>query len=110
MLIIQQEPLSRIPATQPQQLQQSLHRFSVWLSGLEVVHSPRLSHLSVQKLHTLIHQEALKRLAADYQRICDEVKKPANKYEAAATLLGGERPFGQVHLLWQIFGLEGGPE
>ena len=38
--------------------------------------------------------------------ICEEVKKPENKYEAASTLLGGERPFGQVHLLWQIFGLD----
>ena len=37
--------------------------------------------------------------------ICEEVKKPENKYEAASTLLGSERPFGQVHLLWQIFGL-----
>ena len=39
--------------------------------------------------------------------ICAEVKKPENKYEAGATLLGSERPFGQVHLLWKIFGLEG---
>jgi hypothetical protein len=38
--------------------------------------------------------------------ICEEVKKPENMYEAASTLLGSERPFGQVHLLWQIFGLE----
>jgi len=38
--------------------------------------------------------------------ICQEVKKPENKYEAASTLLGSERPFGQPHLLWQIFGLE----
>ena len=38
--------------------------------------------------------------------ICEEVKKPGNKYEAASTLLGSERPFGQIHLLWQIFGLE----
>ena len=38
--------------------------------------------------------------------ICEELKKPGNKYEAASTLLGSERPFGQVHLLWPIFGLE----
>ena len=38
--------------------------------------------------------------------IREEVKKPENKCEAASTLLGSERPFGQVHLLWQIFGLE----
>ncbi|EIN07029.1 oligomeric complex COG6 [Punctularia strigosozonata HHB-11173 SS5] len=101
------EPLSRIPAAQPQQLQKYLHRFSIWLSGLEVVQSPRLLHLNLQKLHTRIHQAALQRLAKTYKRICDEVKRPENKYEAAATLLGGERPFGQLHLLWQIFGLEG---
>jgi hypothetical protein len=41
-----------------------------------------------------------------YQLVCEEVKKPENRYEAASTLLGSERPFGQVHLLWQIFGLE----
>jgi hypothetical protein len=41
-----------------------------------------------------------------YQLICEEVRKPENRYEAASTLLGSERPFGQVHLLWQIFGLE----
>ena len=45
-------------------------------------------------------------MANTYQMICEEVKKPENKYEAASTLLGSERPFGQVHLLWQIFGLE----
>ena len=33
------------------------------------------------------------------------IGRPENRYEAAATLLGGERPFGQVHLLRQIFGL-----
>jgi hypothetical protein len=46
-------------------------------------------------------------LAKVYRTICAEVKKPENKYEAAATLLGSERPFGQLHLLWKIFGLEG---
>lgn len=45
-------------------------------------------------------------MARAYQVICEEVRKPENKYEAASTLLGSERPFGQVHLLWQIFGLE----
>jgi hypothetical protein len=48
----------------------------------------------------------LARLAKAYERLCEEVKKPENKYEAASTLLGSERPFGQVHLLWQIFGLQ----
>jgi hypothetical protein len=71
------------------------------------VHSPRLAQLIVQKLHSQIHQEALARLAKAYRMICAEVKRPENRYEAGATLLGSERPFGQVHLLWKIFGLEG---
>ncbi|KAF9555820.1 oligomeric complex COG6 [Agrocybe pediades] len=100
------EPLARIPSTQPQDMQRALHQFSAWLSGLEVVHSPRLAQLTVQKLHGKIHQDVLAKLAKAYRMICDEVRKPENKYEAASTLLGSERPFGQVHLLWQIFGLE----
>ncbi|KAJ6519432.1 oligomeric Golgi complex subunit 6 [Mycena sanguinolenta] len=101
------EPMSRIPATQPAQLQTALRNFSLWLSGLEVVQSPRLSQLTAQRLHIKIHQAALERMARSYQLICEQVKKPENKYEAASTLLGSERPFGQVNLLWQIFGLEG---
>jgi hypothetical protein len=85
-----------------------LHKFSVWLSGPEVVQSPRLALLTHQRLHSRIHQAALARLAKAYGRLCEEVKKPQNKYEAASTLLGSERPFGQVHLLWQIFGLQDG--
>ncbi|KAK7064568.1 E3 ubiquitin-protein ligase PEP5 [Favolaschia claudopus] len=100
------EPMSRIPATLPAQLQAALHNFSLWLSGLEVVQSPRLSQLTAQRLHIKIHQAALERMARSYQVICEQVKKPENKYEAAATLLGSERPFGQVNLLWQIFGLD----
>jgi hypothetical protein len=73
---------------------------------VEVVHSPRLSRLVVQQLHVRIHHAALERLAKSYQQLCEEVKKPSNKYEAASTLLGSERPFGQVRLLWQIFGLQ----
>lgn len=41
-----------------------------------------------------------------YRWFCEEVRRPENKYEAAATVLGSERPFGQVHLLWQIFGIQ----
>uniref|UniRef100_A0A8H7Y3X8 Conserved oligomeric Golgi complex subunit 6 n=1 Tax=Psilocybe cubensis TaxID=181762 RepID=A0A8H7Y3X8_PSICU len=100
------EPLSRMPATQPSDLQQALHHFSLWLSGPEVVQSPRLAQLTVQRMHTKIHQDALARLAKTYKMICEEIKKPENRYEAASTLLGRERPFGQVHLLWQVFGLE----
>lgn len=101
-----QEPLSRVPAAQSSELKTALHNFSLWLSGLEVVQSPRLQHLTVQRLHTQIHQAALERMARAYKVICEEVKRPENRYEAASTLLGSERPFGQAHLLWQIFGLE----
>lgn len=38
--------------------------------------------------------------------ICERVRRKENRYEAAATLLGSERPFGQAALLWQIFGLK----
>jgi len=53
-----------------------------------------------------VHHAALERLASSYQQLCEEVKRPGNRYEAAATLLGSERPFGQIRLLWQIFGLQ----
>jgi len=101
-----QEPMSRIPATEPESLQTALHRFSVWLSEVGVVHSPRLARLAIQSLNNRVHHAALERLANSYQQLCEEVKKPSNRYEAAATLLGSERPFGQVRLLWQIFGLQ----
>jgi hypothetical protein len=100
-----QEPLSHLPSTSPPALQFALHKFSLWLSGPEVVHSPRLAHLTAQRLHAQIHHAALERVARSYETVCEEVKKKENKYEAASTLLGSERPFGQVHLLWQIFGL-----
>lgn len=105
-LSIPQEPLSHIPSTQPSELQAALRNFSLWLSGPEVVQSHRLSQLTAQRLHTHIHHAALERVARAYQKICEEVRRPENRYEAAATLLGSERPFGQVHLLWQIFGLD----
>ncbi|RDB22992.1 Conserved oligomeric Golgi complex subunit 6 [Hypsizygus marmoreus] len=104
------EPLSRLPSMQPSELQSALRRFSDWLSGVEVVQSARLSQLAIQRLHTQIHHAALERMARAYQTICEEVKKPENKYEAASTLLGSERPFGQVHLLRQIFGLGEGTD
>jgi len=100
------EPMSRIPATEPESLQTALHQFSVWLSDVGVLHSSRLARLTVQSLNSRVHHAALERLASSYQRLCEEVKKPSNRYEAAATLLGSERPFGQVRLLWQIFGLQ----
>ncbi|KAF8662717.1 hypothetical protein AX16_001159 [Volvariella volvacea WC 439] len=100
------EPLSRLPTAQPAELRASLQKFSQWLSSLEVVQSARLAQLSLQRLHTEIHHKALVRMVWAYRDICDEVRKPENKYEAAATLLGTERPFGQPALLWQVFGLE----
>ena len=54
-----------------------------------------------------VHREALKRLVRTYRWFCAQVRSKESRYEAAATVLGGERPFGQVHLLWQIFGIEG---
>lgn len=101
-----QEPLSRLPAASAPRLQSALHAFSVWLTSNTVDHPPRLAQLSVQSLATRIHRAALARLVRTYRWFCGEVKKPENKYEAATTMLGSERPFGQVHLLWQIFGIE----
>ena len=101
-----QEPLSYVPNARPAELKAALNKFSLWLSGLDVVQSARLSELTVQRLHMTIHHAALERMAKAYKDICEEVRKGENKYEAASTLLGSERPFGQVHLLWQIFGLE----
>jgi len=46
------------------------------------------------------------RLIETYKWICEEVRKAENRYEGASTVLGSERPFGQVGLLWQIFGIE----
>ncbi|KAG5338040.1 hypothetical protein C0989_008344 [Termitomyces sp. Mn162] len=102
---IQSEPLSRIPLMQPSELQVTLRNFSLWLSSPDVVQSPRLSQLTVQHLHAKIHQTALERMVRAYGLICEEVKRPENKYEAASTLLGSERPFGQIHLLRQILGI-----
>lgn len=100
------EPLSRLPAASASKLQASLHKFSVWLAGVTVDQPPRLAQFTAQALATRVHHAALARLVHTYRSICEEVKKPENRYEAAATLLGSERPFGQVHLLWQIFGIE----
>lgn len=99
--------MSHLPAAQPLRLQSALRSFSRWLSGPGVVDSPRLSQLTVQSLATRVHQAVLQQIAGAYQRLCEEMRRPDNRYEAAATLLGSERPFGQVHLLYQIFGLGG---
>lgn len=49
---------------------------------------------------------SLARVTKAYAQLCEEVRKPENRYEAASTLLGMERPFGQAGVLWAIFGLE----
>ena len=35
--------------------------------------------------------------------IYEKAKIPESKYEAASTLLGSDRPFGQVHILDDIW-------
>lgn len=102
----QQGPLSHVPSAQPHELQAALRQFSAWLSALDIIHSPRLSRLTVPRLEAQVHHAALERVAQAYQHLAEAVRKPDNKYEASSTLLGSERPFGQVHLLRQIFGLE----
>lgn len=78
----------------------------MWLTSNTVDHPPRLAQLAVQSLASRVHRAALARLVKTYLSLCEEVRRPENKYEAATTVLGSERPFGQVHLLWQIFGIE----
>lgn len=67
--------------------------------------STRLGVLSGHGLPDRVHRAALGRIARAYAELCVAVKDPKNRYEAAATLLGGERPFGQINLLRQIFGM-----
>lgn len=108
-----QEPLSHHPSLEPTTLSHSLHTFSTWLSTPSVTHSPRLAHLQSPispsahtTLHDRIHHAALRRLGRLYARLCGEVRRAENRYEAGAVLLGQERPFGQMGLLWQILGVE----
>jgi conserved oligomeric Golgi complex subunit 6 len=49
----------------------------------------------------------LEKVVRAYGEICREVRRKENRYEAGNTLLGSERPFGQVELLEQIFGVSG---
>jgi ABC-type nitrate/sulfonate/bicarbonate transport system substrate-binding protein len=70
-----------------------------------VLSSTRLGALSGHGLPDRVHRAALRRIVRAYAELCAAVKDPKNRYEAAATLLGGERPFGQISLLRQIFGM-----
>lgn len=99
-------PLSRLPSASSQALTAALTQFDSFLSTLDPSSSPRLSLLSVPRLASSIHIDALHQIGLVYGRICDEVKKPENKYEFAGTLLGSRRPFGDMRVLWQILGVD----
>jgi len=99
------EPISRVGDMQPEPLQSALRAFASWLSGSEVDHSPRLAALLDQRVAERVHRAALIRLVKAYALVCSEVRKPENRYEAANTLLGAQRPFGQLPALRAIFGL-----
>lgn len=101
-----QIPLSHVPAAAPQEIVSALRAFDTFLSELDVVSSPQLALLTVPRLATLIHRSALKELGNHYEKICVAIKDPKNRYEFASTLLGGQRPFGQMDVLWQVMGVE----
>ncbi|KAF8526040.1 oligomeric complex COG6 [Hysterangium stoloniferum] len=98
-------PLSHLPESSSPEVSNALRKFDSFLSTLDVLSSPSLMLLTVPRLATLIHRLALKRIGLAYGRICDEVKNPQNKYEFATTLLGSQRPFGQMNVLWQVLGV-----
>lgn len=81
-------------------------RLAAWLSTPDVVQPARLAPLFDRRLAEHVHRAALRTLVASYERICAEVRKPANKYEAANTILGAQRPFGSLQALRQILGIE----
>ncbi|KAH0826947.1 oligomeric complex COG6 [Lanmaoa asiatica] len=101
-------PLSRLPATEPEALAKALGKFSLWLSTPDVISSPRLSPLFSSLLTGHVHRGALRRLVCAYSALCEEVRAESarGKYVAGSVVLGRERPFGQVELLRQVFGLE----
>jgi hypothetical protein len=107
-LTIPQEPLARLPPTSAPALSAALAVFAGWLSSPAVLAAPRLAALRGHGLPARVHRAALARLAQAYARLCAAVKDPRSGYEAGATLLGGARPFGQVGMVWQIFGVEEG--
>ncbi|KAG8983873.1 Golgi transport complex subunit 6, partial [Tulasnella sp. 427] len=99
-------PLSRLPSASSQALTAALTQFDSFLSTLDPSSSPRLALLSVPRLASSIHIDALHHIGRVYGRICDQVRKPENKYEFAGTLLGSRRPFGDMRVLWQILGVD----
>ena len=95
-----------MPACAPPALRNTLSSFARWLASLDAVHAPRLAALSAPALHARVHRAAQRRLGHAYATLCTRVREPRSRYEAAATLLGAERPFGSVTALWQIFGID----
>lgn len=91
---------------QPQPLGEALRAFAAWLSTPDVVQPARFSPLLDRRLAEHVHRAALRTLVASYERICTEVRKPENKYEAANTILGAQRPFGSLQALRQILGVD----
>ncbi len=101
-----QEPLAHVPACAPPTLRNALISFAHWLASLDAVHASRLAALTAPALHARVHRAAQRRLGNAYAALCARVREPRSRYEAAATLLGAERPFGSVEALWQIFGID----
>ena len=101
-----QEPLARVPACTPPTLRSALTSFAHWLASLDAVHAPRLAALTAPALHARVHRAAQRRLGNAYSALCGRVREPRSRYEAVATLLGAERPFGRIEVLWQIFGID----
>jgi hypothetical protein len=101
-----QEPLAYVPACAPPALRGALSSFAHWLASLDAVHAARLAALTAPALHARVHRAAQRRLGHVYAALCARVHDPKSRYEAAATLLGAERPFGSVAALWQIFGID----
>lgn len=64
--------------------------------------------MSVPRLASSIHSDAVQKIGLAYGRVCDAVRKPDNKYEFAGTLLGSRRPFGDMRVLWQVLGVDEG--
>ncbi|KZW02874.1 oligomeric complex COG6 [Exidia glandulosa HHB12029] len=98
-------PLSHEPAASSAAVTSALKAFDTFLSTLDVQSSPRLALLSVPSVGSRIHRGALARIARDYGRVCDAVRDARNKYEFASTLLGSQRPFGQMGVLSQVLGI-----
>ncbi|KAH7102798.1 oligomeric complex COG6 [Auriculariales sp. MPI-PUGE-AT-0066] len=96
------EPLAHNVAASPQNLTTALRAFDRFLGTLDVASSPLLALLSVGHV---VHRGALAHVAQAYERLCEAVRDTNNRYEFASTLLGGQRPFGQMGVLWQVLGI-----